>query len=92
MKTWFSLKRSVWLGSLIVTNALLACGNVDPANNMPYFSVMILADPDSLQAIGKFNLQAGMPAEIYLEGSKQTALQYLMEPITSTVRRAGRQM
>ena len=43
---------------------------IDPANNMPYFSVMILADPDSLQSVGDFNLQAGMPAEVYLEGSK----------------------
>jgi HlyD family secretion protein len=59
---------------------------------MPYFAVTILAAPASLQSVGEFNLQAGMPAEIYLEGSKQTALQYLMEPITSTVRRAGRQM
>ena len=65
---------------------------IDPASDMPYFSVMILAEPDSLRSVGDFNLQAGMPAEIYLEGSSQTALQYLMEPITSTVRRAGRQM
>jgi HlyD family secretion protein len=65
---------------------------IDPASDMPYFSVMILAEPESLRSVGEFNLQAGMPAEIYLEGSKQTALQYLMEPITSTVRRAGRQM
>jgi membrane fusion protein, epimerase transport system len=65
---------------------------IDQANSLPYFSVMILADPDSLQSVGDFNLQAGMPAEVYIEGSKQTALQYLMEPITSTVRRAARQM
>jgi membrane fusion protein, epimerase transport system len=65
---------------------------IDPATNLPYFSVMILADPGSLQAVGEFNLQAGMPAEVYIEGSKQTALQYLMEPITSTVRKAAKQM
>ncbi len=65
---------------------------IDRSNSLPYFSVMILADPDSLQAVGDFNLQAGMPAEVYIEGSKQTALQYLIEPITSTVRKAGRQM
>ena len=65
---------------------------IDQATGMPYFSVMILADPSSLQAVGEFNLQAGMPAEVYIEGSKQTALQYLMEPVTSTVRKAGRQM
>jgi len=65
---------------------------IDRSNNMPYFSVMILADPDSLQEVGDLKLQAGMPAEVYIEGTSQTALQYLMEPITSTVRKAGRQM
>ena len=50
---------------------------IDQATNMPYFSVTILAEPDSLRAVGDFKLQAGMPAEVYIEGSKQTALQYL---------------
>jgi HlyD family secretion protein len=53
---------------------------------------MILADADSLRDAGELRLQAGMPAEVYIEGSQQTPLQYLMDPITSTIRRAGRQM
>lgn len=65
---------------------------VDRQSGLPYYNVMILADADSLRSIGDFKLQAGMPAEVYIEGSKQTALQYLAEPITTTVRRAGRQM
>jgi HlyD family secretion protein len=65
---------------------------IDRASNLPYYSVMILADADSLQAASELKLQAGMPAEVYIEGTKQTALQYLMEPITSTIRKAGRQM
>lgn len=65
---------------------------VDRASNLPYYSVMILADADSLRSAGELKLQAGMPAEVYIEGAQQTPLQYLIEPITSTVRRAGRQM
>lgn len=66
---------------------------VDRATNLPYYSVTILADADSLRAAGgDLRLQAGMPAEVYIEGSKQTPLQYLAEPITSTIRKAGRQM
>jgi HlyD family secretion protein len=65
---------------------------VDRATNVPYYSVMILADPDALRAAGGIKLHAGMPAEVYIEGPKQTPLQYLVEPITSTVRKAGRQM
>ena len=65
---------------------------IERQTNLPYYSVMILADPDSLKSVGEFKLQAGMPAEVYIEGTKQTALQYLAEPITSTIRKAGRQM
>lgn len=65
---------------------------IERQTNLPYYSVMILADPESLNSIGDFKLQAGMPAEVYIEGVTQTALQYLAEPITTTIRRAGRQM
>lgn len=64
----------------------------DPASGLPYYAVNIIAEPDSLRSVGELRLQAGMPAEVYIEGQKQTALQYLAEPITSTLRRAGRQM
>ncbi len=64
----------------------------DRATNLPYYSVMILADSDSLRDSGELKLQAGMPAEVYIEGSKQTPLQYIVEPITATVRKAGRQI
>lgn len=66
----------------------------DKANNMPYYSAMILADAEALHTAGEheLKLQAGMPAEVYLEGPQQTALQYLLEPITSMLRKAGRHM
>jgi HlyD family secretion protein len=65
---------------------------VERQTGEPYYSAMILADSGALAAIGDFKLQAGMPAEVYIGGSRQTALQYLAEPITTTLRRAGRQM
>lgn len=66
---------------------------IDRGSNLPYYSVMILADVDSVQAAGgELKLQAGMPAEVYIEGSTQTPLQYLTAPITATIRKAGRQM
>jgi epimerase transport system membrane fusion protein len=65
---------------------------VDRATNQPYFSVTILADAGSLLAAGDMKLLAGMPAEVYIEGSKQTPLQYIMEPITSTLRKASREL
>jgi HlyD family secretion protein len=67
---------------------------IDRASNMPYYSVLILADAASLHAAGKndLTLQAGMPAEVYLEGATVTPLQYLLEPVTSVLRKAGREI
>jgi HlyD family secretion protein len=66
---------------------------IERATNLPYYSVMIAADAGSLREMpDDFKIQAGMPAEVYIEGSMQTPFQYLAEPITSTIRKAGRQM
>jgi HlyD family secretion protein len=65
---------------------------VDRQSGEPYYTATILADADGLASAGEVKLQAGMPAEIYIEGSRQTALQYLAEPVMTTLRRAGRQM
>lgn len=64
----------------------------DKVTQMPYYSVSILADPESVSAVGDLKMQAGMPAEVYIDGGFQTALEYLVEPIASTLRRAARQM
>jgi HlyD family secretion protein len=65
---------------------------IDRAGNFPYYSVTILVDAESLQSAGGMKVTAGMPAEVYIEGTKQTPLQYLAEPITSTLRKAGREI
>jgi len=66
---------------------------IERTTNLPYYSVMITADAESLHEVGlDFKVQAGMPAEVYIDGATQTPFQYLAEPITSTIRKAGRQM
>jgi membrane fusion protein, epimerase transport system len=66
---------------------------VDRQTGEAYYSVLIHVDPQSLgSAGGEISLHAGMPAEVYIQGNKVTPLQYLLEPITATVRRAGRQL
>jgi membrane fusion protein, epimerase transport system len=64
----------------------------DKATNAPYYGVLVLAEDAKAAEVEGMKLQAGMPAEVYLEGAKQTALAYLLEPITSTLRKAGRQL
>ncbi len=65
---------------------------IDRATNLPYYVASIAADPASLKKSGALKLQAGMPAEVYIQGASYTPLQYLLEPITSTIRKAGREI
>ena len=64
---------------------------LDPATNVPYYAVMVEADPVSLAAAGDMKLQAGMPAEVYINGEQRTPLQYLVEPVSQVLRRAARE-
>jgi HlyD family secretion protein len=64
----------------------------DKTTQATYYSVLVHADPHSVQAVGDLKMQAGMPAEVYIDGGKQTPWQYLAEPIASVWRKAGRQM
>jgi membrane fusion protein, epimerase transport system len=62
----------------------------DRATNVSYYGLTILVDAASLSSATDLRLQAGMPAEVYLEGPTRTALEYLVEPITTIFRRAAR--
>lgn len=64
----------------------------DRGNGLSYFSVLVATDDRALIARGDVTLQAGMSAEVYIDGTSQTPLQYLIEPVMSTVRKAGRQL
>ena len=64
---------------------------VDRVTNQPYYVAMVEADATSLAHAGEMKLQAGMPAEVYIKGEQRTPLQYLAEPVTQVLRRAGRE-
>jgi membrane fusion protein, epimerase transport system len=66
---------------------------VDRQTGEPYYTASVVANPETLASLGSdFKLQAGMSAEVYIQGTEQTTLQYLAEPITNTLRHAARQM
>ena len=64
---------------------------LDRATNQPYYVALVEADAGSLAQAGEVKLQAGMPAEVYIRGEERTPLQYLLEPVTQVLRRAGRE-
>jgi HlyD family secretion protein len=65
---------------------------VDRASGQSFFNVLVEADAASLKSAGQLKLSAGMPAQVYIEGAPQTPLEYLMEPLASGIRKAGRQL
>jgi membrane fusion protein, epimerase transport system len=64
---------------------------VDAHSGQAYYVAQVEADAASLAQQREIRLQAGMPAEVYLLGEERTPLQYLVEPLTQVLRRAGRE-
>ena len=64
---------------------------VDREANQVFYTAQIEADAKSLAEAGDLKLLAGMPAEVYLKGESRTPLQYLIEPVTQVMHRAGRE-
>jgi membrane fusion protein, epimerase transport system len=65
---------------------------LDEQTRSHYYSVMITADVEKLTQETNFKIQAGMPSEVYIDGARQTPLEYMMDPLTSTLRRSARQL
>ncbi len=64
---------------------------VDRQSNTAFYVAHIEAEASKLKEAGDLKLLAGMPVEVYIEGEERTVMQYLMEPLTQVVRRAGRE-
>jgi len=65
--------------------------SIDRASGLPYYMVLVEADPTSLGKAREIKVQAGMPAEVFIRGEERTPLQYLLEPVTQVMRKAGRE-
>jgi HlyD family type I secretion membrane fusion protein len=63
---------------------------VDQQTGAPYYVVQIEV-PESALAASNLKLQAGMPAEVFIRTDTRTALDYLLAPVTSYLRRAMRE-
>lgn len=67
----------------------------DQRSGMEYFEIEVVVPPAEMKKIdalrGENSLRAGMPAEIMVPLRKRTALGYLIEPLTQTLWKAGRE-
>jgi HlyD family type I secretion membrane fusion protein len=64
---------------------------MDKATNTAYYLAHIRVTPETLREAGDLRLQAGMPAEVFIQTTPRTALQYLLDPITGFLQRSMRE-
>ncbi len=65
----------------------------DPRTGTPHYIAQVAVDASSLAAAGGdgVHLQPGMRAELFIKTSERTVLDYLLEPVAATLRRALRE-
>jgi HlyD family type I secretion membrane fusion protein len=61
---------------------------VDEHSGQPYYVAQIEVAPG---ALGELKMSAGMPAEVYIRTDARTVLDYLLAPVTQSLRRAMRE-
>lgn len=65
---------------------------MDEATHMPYYKTNVQVDEQSMKEAGdNIQLYPGMPAEVYIITQERTALEYLLQPVTDTLRRSFRE-
>lgn len=64
---------------------------VDKTNNTPYYLVHVRVSAEALRKAGDLKLQAGMPAEVFIQTTSRNALEYLLDPILGFLQRSLRE-
>jgi HlyD family secretion protein len=69
---------------------------VDAKTGAPFFEATVEVEPDDLagdfdSAGRRFELRAGLPAEVIVTTRERTALEYFLEPLTRLLRVSGRE-
>lgn len=64
---------------------------VEPRSGLPYFAVQVEVQPPPEGFPNGLVLIAGQSTEVYIKTSERTALEFLLEPLTSGLRRSFRE-
>lgn len=63
----------------------------DPQTGQSFYRVSLAVEPEEIARLGEAVLMPGMPVEAYLETGDRTVLAYLLQPVSTTLRRAFRE-
>jgi len=64
---------------------------VEPRSGTPYFAVQVEVSPQALAKAGQLELLPGMAAEVFIKTAERSVLDFLMDPLTSAMRRSFRE-
>lgn len=64
---------------------------IDQKTQAPYYLARVRITEEALQKAGQLQLQAGMPAEVYIRTTERTPLQYLLDPLSGFLQRTMRE-
>lgn len=59
--------------------------------SVPYYEVRIEVDPGALAQAGNLQILPGMPVEAFIQTEARSVLEYLLQPLVQSMRRAGRE-
>ncbi len=64
---------------------------LDEVSGQRYFLARVEVPPEELEKLGGEKITPGMPAEVFIVTGERTVLQYLMQPISDSLRRSFRE-
>ncbi|WP_111431033.1 HlyD family type I secretion periplasmic adaptor subunit [Rhodobacteraceae bacterium DSL-40] len=65
---------------------------VDPGSRAPHYIARIEVAQSEIEKAGATNIQVGMPASVLIVARERTLLQYITQPFTEALWRAGREI
>ena len=60
----------------------------EPRQNLSYFKATVQVTPEGMVKLGKNEIRAGMPAEVFVRTGERTAMNYLLKPLLDRMNRA----
>ena len=54
----------------------------DPQTNAPYYLARVMVTPEGIKALGKHQMQPGMPVEVVFRTGERSLLTYLLHPLS----------
>jgi len=86
-----AFKQATTPGVLGRVNTISADRMEDERTGMPYYAVRITVPEEERKRLDGLELLPGMPADAFIQTGEQTALQYLVKPLTAVIDRAFRE-